>query len=77
MAVVGVWVFELAEAYCDLLRAGGLIASVTEEARRCPPDALPSRPRPPAAPPPHPWICLARRGTTDALAPALASLPTA
>merc|ERR1712078_30348 len=31
MAVVGIWVFELAEAYCDLLRAGGLIASVTEE----------------------------------------------
>lgn len=31
MAVVGVWVFELAEAYCDLLKAGGLIASVTED----------------------------------------------
>ncbi|EOD40356.1 hypothetical protein EMIHUDRAFT_69753, partial [Emiliania huxleyi CCMP1516] len=29
MAVVGV--FELAEAYCDLLKAGGLIASVTED----------------------------------------------
>merc|ERR1719382_47634 len=26
MAVVGVWVFELAEAYCDALKAGGLIA---------------------------------------------------
>lgn len=31
MAVVGVWVFELAEAYCAGLKAGGLIASVTEE----------------------------------------------
>mmetsp|Transcript_34845 Transcript_34845/g.112376 ORF Transcript_34845/g.112376 Transcript_34845/m.112376 type:complete len:149 (-) Transcript_34845:568-1014(-) len=31
MAVVGVWVFELAEAYCDQLKAGGLIASVTAE----------------------------------------------
>jgi len=31
MAVVGVWVFELAEAYCDSLKAGGLIAAVTEE----------------------------------------------
>lgn len=40
MAVVGVWVFELAEAYCDLLRSGGLIASVTEEVR----SALPLRP---------------------------------
>ena len=31
MAVVGVWVFEMAEAYCAQLKAGGLIASVTEE----------------------------------------------
>ena len=31
MAVVGVWAFELAEAYCELLKKGGLIASVTEE----------------------------------------------
>jgi len=31
MAVVGVWVFEVAEAYCDKLKSGGLIASVTEE----------------------------------------------
>lgn len=31
MAVVGVWVFEVAEAYCAGLKAGGLIASVTEE----------------------------------------------
>ena len=31
MAVVGVWVFELAEAYCDGLRARALICSVTEE----------------------------------------------
>lgn len=31
MAVVGVWVFEMAEAYCDKLKSGGLIASVTEE----------------------------------------------
>lgn len=31
MAVVGVWVFEVAEAYCDKLKGGGLIASVTEE----------------------------------------------
>lgn len=31
MAVVGVWVFEVAEAYCDKLKQGGLIASVTEE----------------------------------------------
>ena len=31
MAVVGIWAFELAEAYCELLKAGGLIASVTEE----------------------------------------------
>lgn len=31
MAVVGVWVFEIAEAYCDSLKAGGLIASVTED----------------------------------------------
>jgi len=30
MAVVGVWVFELAEAYCDKLKMGGLIVSVTE-----------------------------------------------
>ena len=43
MAVVGVWVFELAEAYCDLLRSGGLIASVTEEVR----SALPMRPAQP------------------------------
>ena len=31
MAVVGVWVFEIAEAYCDGLKTGGLIASITEE----------------------------------------------
>ena len=31
MAVVGVWVFEMAEAYCDGLKSGGLIASITEE----------------------------------------------
>lgn len=31
MAVVGVWVFELAEAYCAQLKSGGLISSVTEE----------------------------------------------
>ena len=31
MAVVGVWIFEIAEAYCETLKAGGLIASVTEE----------------------------------------------
>lgn len=31
MAVVGVWVFEVAEAYCDKLKQGGLIATVTEE----------------------------------------------
>eukprot|EP00965_Chrysotila_dentata_P233711 6199744-Pleurochrysis_carterae.AAC.5 len=31
MAVVGVWMFELAEAYCERLRAGGLISSVAEE----------------------------------------------
>jgi hypothetical protein len=31
MAVVGVWVFEVAEAYCEGLKAGGLIASTTEE----------------------------------------------
>ena len=31
MAVVGVWVFEMAEAYCDKLKTGGLIASVSEE----------------------------------------------
>ena len=31
MAVVGVWVFEVAELYCDQLKSGGLIASVTEE----------------------------------------------
>lgn len=31
MAVVGVWVFEIAEAYCDSLKSGGLICSVTEE----------------------------------------------
>ena len=31
MAVVGVWVFEMAELYCDKLKSGGLIASVTEE----------------------------------------------
>ena len=31
MAVVGIWVFEVAEAYCDKLKGGGLIASVTEE----------------------------------------------
>ncbi len=30
MAVVGIWVFEMAEAYCEGLKAGGLIASVTE-----------------------------------------------
>ena len=31
MAVVGVWVLEVCEAYCDLLRNGGLIASVAAE----------------------------------------------
>ena len=31
MAVVGVWVFELAEAYCDGLKNGGLISSVAED----------------------------------------------
>jgi ATP-dependent Clp protease adapter protein ClpS len=31
MAVVGVWVFEMAEAYCDKLKAGGLISQVSEE----------------------------------------------
>ena len=31
MAVVGVWVFEIAEAYCSNLKSGGLIASVAEE----------------------------------------------
>lgn len=31
MAVVGVWVFELCEAYCDALKAGGLISSIQEE----------------------------------------------
>ena len=31
MAVVGIWVYEMAEAYCDKLKAGGLISSVTEE----------------------------------------------
>lgn len=31
MAVVGIWVFELAEAYCDLLKEGGLISAVTED----------------------------------------------
>ena len=31
MAVVGVWVFEMAEAYCAGLKSGGLIASITEE----------------------------------------------
>lgn len=31
MAVVGVWMFELCEAYCEGLKAGGLIASTTEE----------------------------------------------
>jgi ATP-dependent Clp protease adapter protein ClpS len=31
MAVVGVWVFEIAEAYCASLKSGGLICSVTEE----------------------------------------------
>lgn len=31
MAVVGVWVFEVAEAYCDKLKSGGLISSVTED----------------------------------------------
>lgn len=30
MAVVGVWVFETAEMYNDLLRTGGLISSITE-----------------------------------------------
>lgn len=30
MAVVGVWVFELAEAYCNALKTNGLIASVEE-----------------------------------------------
>ena len=31
MAVVGVWVFEIAESYCASLKSGGLICSVTEE----------------------------------------------
>ena len=31
MAVVGIWVFEMAEAYCAGLKSGGLIASITEE----------------------------------------------
>ncbi len=31
MAVVGVWAFEVAEAYCELLKKGGLISSITEE----------------------------------------------
>ena len=31
MAVVGIWVFEIAEAYCAGLKSGGLIASITEE----------------------------------------------
>ena len=31
MAVVGVWAFEIAEAYCELLKKGGLISSITEE----------------------------------------------
>ena len=31
MAVVGIWVYELAEAYCDQLKARTLICSVTEE----------------------------------------------
>ena len=31
MAVVGIWVFEVAEAYSDKLKTGGLISSVTEE----------------------------------------------
>merc|ERR1719478_728231 len=31
MACVGVWVFEMAEAYCASLKTGGLIASITEE----------------------------------------------
>ena len=31
MAVCGVWVFEMAEAYCEGLKGGGLIASITEE----------------------------------------------
>ena len=31
MAVVGVWVFEICEAYCEGLKKGGLIASITEE----------------------------------------------
>jgi len=30
-AVVGVWVFEIAEAYCDLLTKAGLLARVIEE----------------------------------------------
>ena len=33
MAVVGVWTFEVAEMYCEELKAGGLIASVTEEGK--------------------------------------------
>ena len=28
MAVVGIWVFELAEAYCDLLRGEGLVSDI-------------------------------------------------
>ena len=34
MAVVGIWVFEVAEAYCDKLKSGGLIASVTEAVKQ-------------------------------------------
>ena len=31
LAVVGTWVLELCEAYCEQLQSGGLIASVAEE----------------------------------------------
>eukprot|EP00308_Calcidiscus_leptoporus_P003640 CAMPEP_0119377082 /NCGR_PEP_ID=MMETSP1334-20130426/43078_1 /TAXON_ID=127549 /ORGANISM="Calcidiscus leptoporus, Strain RCC1130" /LENGTH=107 /DNA_ID=CAMNT_0007395871 /DNA_START=124 /DNA_END=447 /DNA_ORIENTATION=+ len=31
MAVVGIWLFELAEAYCELLKSGGLISNIEEE----------------------------------------------
>ena len=31
MAVVGVWMLELAEAYSDMLRSQGLISDILEE----------------------------------------------
>ena len=31
MAVVGIWLFELAEAYCERLKSGGLISDIEEE----------------------------------------------